>query len=72
MFAATFSKVTPEQVRKVVPVGNILPAYRSYEVIITVEDGHDEGRIVVKGGERHPYILPIQEAFQAAQTLHQA
>jgi hypothetical protein len=72
MFTAEFHKVTPEQVRKVIPVGNIIPAYRSYEVVITVEDGHSQGCIVVKGGEHHPYYLPMQEAFQAVQTLHQA
>lgn len=66
----TFSKVTPERTRQVIPVGNILPAFSSYEVTVSIPQGHDEGSIHVAGGERHVYRLPAADAYKALQVLN--
>jgi hypothetical protein len=70
MITAEFKKVTPEAIRKVIPVGTFIPAFTSYEVTVYIPDVAPEGHISIKGA-RGDYQLPVATLFAALPILHQ-
>jgi len=66
MIQATFKKVTPTQLRKVLPEGIRIPAWNFYNVKVTISD---VGAGNINVGGRYDYILRSGEALSAIQTL---